>query len=172
MTPPDLDHLERLARAATAGEWYTDKTNVEPIEPAVRSTRRVHAMTDVVCRPTFDRDGAFIAALNPAVVLAWIAETRRLEAENAALRETLELISRLLAADLGDGSCCEQIDTLTRAALTPPDETQETTNTLLLEMERDGAFAQTQSQIAELESRLREAEAALAQMRKERDGKA
>lgn len=85
---PDLDKLEALARAATPGPWAWWTSNSvlrlsadDGIDGGVLHaySRRSHA--DICCG---ESDRAFIAAANPAAVLALIAIARRAQPEGEA----------------------------------------------------------------------------------------
>lgn len=85
---PDLDRLEALARAATPGPWTWWTSNSvlrlsadDGIDGGVLHaySRRSHA--DICCG---ESDRAFIAAANPAAVLALIALARRAKPEGEA----------------------------------------------------------------------------------------
>ncbi len=89
---PDLDALERLAKAATPGPWVYDgiafvgKENVpgkgfQMIADNDRETGCLRPRGFGAGLP-LDANGKFIAAANPQTVLALVAEVRRLrEAE-------------------------------------------------------------------------------------------
>ena len=69
MDDPQLDLLDALASAATPGPWVAEEDGV------VSSTNGL----PIVGRRwmLMDRDAAYIAAANPAIVLGLIAEVRR-----------------------------------------------------------------------------------------------
>lgn len=82
----DLDELERLAREATPGPWFSD---LDPVGTREMVTYRPDGETDYdICNcstgPKF-ADRHFIAAANPAVILEFVAEVRRLRADNERL---------------------------------------------------------------------------------------
>jgi hypothetical protein len=89
----DLDKLEALARVATEGPWHNapeDKPcdTVLSNTPTKRGnafipdeTERAYYGGFLVCESAAGSDREFIAALNPAVVLQWIAETRDKDAK-------------------------------------------------------------------------------------------
>jgi hypothetical protein len=88
-SPVDLDKLETLAKAATPGPW-THKSDINGLSNFVyqgssmrrRQVARTLKLSD-------DSDAAFIAALNPSVALAIIAEVRAARARNAFLEEVV-----------------------------------------------------------------------------------
>lgn len=74
----DLDELERLANAATPGEWVTldgDRFFARGPNPAIPLT-----VFQFWTRPS-PQDSAFIAAMNPVQTLALIKRVREAEAE-------------------------------------------------------------------------------------------
>jgi len=71
----DLDKLEALARAAMPGPWINGAHEVY----------QTFGECDRICKMMSAEDSAFIAALNPAVVLDWAELTRKQEAEIVAL---------------------------------------------------------------------------------------
>ena len=83
MTEEQRAELEKLARAATQGEW-----TFRPEDGRVRGDMHV-----VVWETPLDQDAAFIAAANPATVLDLLATIARLEAEAVKDGEALEKIS-------------------------------------------------------------------------------
>ncbi|MDD2966646.1 MAG: hypothetical protein PHN64_04010 [Desulfovibrionaceae bacterium] len=79
ITPEVLAYIEKKAKAATPGVWYPDGGGMSPT--AVRTLEKC------VCQfISKDDDAAYIAAASPGVVLALIAELRRLKLANAMLR--------------------------------------------------------------------------------------
>jgi len=82
------DELRALARAATPGPWQIGPKALDG-SLAVRTLpgERVHAMTDMVARPTVPADAAYIAAASPDVVLRLLAEIDEARADTAKLRE-------------------------------------------------------------------------------------
>ena len=119
----DYAELKRLAEAATPGEWKRDTRKFGgviyggPIQHWVNGSGQSQvAMTTGAdwMRPGETEGNAdFIAAANPAVVLALIAERDKLKAENEALR--LERKGKVLC-DL------ELFETLRDSAYTEADE--------------------------------------------------
>jgi hypothetical protein len=112
----DLAALKALAKAATPGPWHTGPTtpagnvwvyaNGEPIgEPDPSRTgyrawftlgfgRKVRdsqftAIQNIRAKNA-EADAAYIAAVSPEVVLAWIEHTRRLETQNKDLLDKLK----------------------------------------------------------------------------------
>ncbi len=77
--PLDLDELERLAKAATPGPW---KRCSPPLRrtfvaaPDSRGSRPVHLQ---VTEPCSEDDATYIAAANPATLLALIKRLREAE---------------------------------------------------------------------------------------------
>lgn len=93
MTPPrDLDALERLAKAATPGEWrvLTDyvagRERWEPV--AYCGTSHIWSDGPLVCDDG-RADAAFIAAANPETVLALLARLKEVERRNGELATAL-----------------------------------------------------------------------------------
>lgn len=70
---PDLDALAALAREATAGEWEAAR------EANTYWTVMIRGDTPLL-RYANECDAAYIAAANPAAILALIARVRELEA--------------------------------------------------------------------------------------------
>lgn len=78
--PTDLDALAALAREATAGPWFRPIAN----DTAIRSDDVDIAQTVGAYELEWQRmeaDAAYIAAANPAAVLALIARVRELEGD-------------------------------------------------------------------------------------------
>lgn len=109
----DLDQLEQAARAATAGEWthisYPSGTEFIRFgaEGPNRSYRGAHiTYADIAALGLSDEetargkwaDAAFIAAANPAVILALIERLRKAETEARQRRlerdDLLEMLAR------------------------------------------------------------------------------
>lgn len=82
---PDLDRLEALARAATPGPWKKDSSyTIGPVsDEDDQSYGFVIPLADVY-GDNRTPDAAFIAAANPAAVLALIALARRAQPEGEA----------------------------------------------------------------------------------------
>ena len=70
MDDPQLDMLDALASAATPGPWVAEEDGVFSSTNGLPIVGRRWML--------MDRDAAYIAATNPAVVLGLIAEARRL----------------------------------------------------------------------------------------------
>ena len=86
MTPADLSRLESLARKATPGPWFRPIAN----DTAVRSDDVDIAQTVGAYELEWERmeaDAAYIAAANPAAVLALIERVRELEGKLEAIRD-------------------------------------------------------------------------------------
>jgi hypothetical protein len=81
----DIDKLEALARAATPGPWAeaTRGPNNMPVI-GTRGLMLAHVVTGEGFQPQADANGAFIAAANPATVIALIEQARRATAPHAA----------------------------------------------------------------------------------------
>lgn len=107
----DLGELERLARAATPGEWRWDGDDRErgnlrapsrdtgPIQEYVlRAEHDYHRDRDEI--DALDGDAAFIAAANPAAILALISRLRGYEfALDTAQSQLVISNDRLRAAE-------------------------------------------------------------------------
>lgn len=76
MTDAELDDLEAKAKAATQGPWHRSGDSV---------IQTAHVTRDVWFIPKAESDVDYIAAANPATVLALIAEVRQLQDKNAWL---------------------------------------------------------------------------------------
>ena len=101
---PDLDKLEALARAATAGSWLyrRDPGNLIGAQHCVKLAGENGAWVcdciDNADRSTVggiagERNAAFIAGANPAAVLALIALARRAQPEGEAPQADLEQLN-------------------------------------------------------------------------------
>jgi hypothetical protein len=91
MTQPtqlDLDALQAAAEAATPGIWTTYKDGSEKLNNRCNVVESGCAM--VAYGQLSDEDANFIAAANPAVVLALIDRLRKAEAEAGLYREYYE----------------------------------------------------------------------------------
>lgn len=90
----DLDKLEELAKAATPGPWAQwDDGDVGTAYPVTRTRRRTGELVAVESdhvATTKHETGAFIAAANPAAVLALIADHRAALARIAKAEEVVE----------------------------------------------------------------------------------
>jgi hypothetical protein len=109
----DLDKIEALAKAAIAGPWEADTSGHNRIDLCNNVLFDSHGKSicdslnaDLVCvRPEYDEQGVsyfddgtlatfkFIAAINPAVVLQWVAETR---AKDVAMKSQIHMTEGLL----------------------------------------------------------------------------
>jgi hypothetical protein len=108
MTAVDLDKLEALAKAATAGPWRTDGRCIDqltdsagqgfPLDVYPDSVEVVRAGDDGGIPR--DADASFIAAAHPEAVLELVAEVRRLRAEVAAMRAVVDMIIREAIAEV------------------------------------------------------------------------
>lgn len=103
-TPADLDALENLAREAWPSPWeYRDDENgmyvcsISPDAPKHAAGNPVDLMADGG-EPTWK----FIAAANPAVVLALIAELRTARAALAITDEIVERTARAICTADGE----------------------------------------------------------------------
>lgn len=83
---PDLDHLEALARAATPGPWayQEDSDAYTHIVRPVASPGWIIASATQTSKPEGEANGRWIAAANPAAVLALIALARRAQPASEA----------------------------------------------------------------------------------------
>ncbi|MDN4038683.1 hypothetical protein [Massilia sp. YIM B02443] len=83
---PDLDHLEALARAATPGPWayQEDSDAYTHIVRPVASPGWIIASATQTSKPEGEANGRWIAAANPAAVLALIALALRAKPEGEA----------------------------------------------------------------------------------------
>lgn len=95
----DLDHLERLAKAATPGLWLPGDGERVPsdVVSAPDATRDgfddedyAHYGGALVAESMRPADREYIAAADPATVLALVAELRAARRERKALRSALE----------------------------------------------------------------------------------
>lgn len=87
MTPADLSRIETLAREATPGPWERDELQPRAVYRAKYDDclRRVSECPALYGQQAM-RDAAYIAAANPAAVLALIERVRELEADAARFR--------------------------------------------------------------------------------------
>jgi len=116
---PDLDKLEALARAATPGPWRHYKARLRPGAATVVNEVQPRSGEAIVRWSGFDgmnksksavtADARFIAAANPAAVLALIALARRAQPESEApapewgrVRTVADMVRNLLTLDQGD----------------------------------------------------------------------
>ena len=80
MTHEEMQELKRLAESATKREW---RYSVDKYDGIHAQHERVHGPTPTITSTVngdyFTRDMRFIAAANPAVVLALIARIEELE---------------------------------------------------------------------------------------------
>lgn len=83
MTPTDLSRLESLAREATPGEWETPADKPWRVYSGDVLIAVASGMTHPSDQVYADANAAYIAAANPAAVLALIERVRELEAVNA-----------------------------------------------------------------------------------------
>lgn len=94
--PTDLDALAALAREATAGEWFTDRPEVDRFDHVtghyttpdrmhvisrVKPDGQEYAVVAITDGADDEANAAYIAAANPAAVLALIARVRELEGD-------------------------------------------------------------------------------------------
>jgi len=95
MTPADLSRLESLAREATPGEWEAWDEPSEGAPTVARCNdngcREIAYITEHPHLPDPRKDAsanaAYIAAANPAAVLALIARVRELEGKLEDIRD-------------------------------------------------------------------------------------
>lgn len=78
----DLDELDRLAKAASPGPWCD--RGFGSIQPESGGSLVAVTVTKGGCLPGYVENSAFIAAANPAAILALTAEVRRLRAALSA----------------------------------------------------------------------------------------
>lgn len=103
ITPEKLDELERLARAATPGPWEYEDMSQSVYGNSVGGCRlemSMHLVADIRGWGHYrylpngqeiqDATGNFIAAANPAAILALIERVRTQDAEIARLREAMQ----------------------------------------------------------------------------------
>lgn len=84
MSVTDLNRLRELAQAATPGPWAEAPESGTNGWYAVEYLNEDARGTDVALRITSAQDAEFIAAINPAVVLALIERAEKAEASIAA----------------------------------------------------------------------------------------
>lgn len=103
---PDLDELERLAKAATPGPWevYSEPDVGMPSTlMALRpSGDRVIKFFRDPLEPLSREDLDFAAAANPATMLALIARIRELEAREASIEGALTKASLIDSERISD----------------------------------------------------------------------
>lgn len=75
----DIDALEVLAKAATPGPWCD--RGFGSIQPESGGSLVAVTVTKGGCLPDYVENSAFVAAANPASILALIAEVRALRAD-------------------------------------------------------------------------------------------
>ncbi len=92
LKPGDHAELARLAEAATPGPWKACGTIYEHMNCEVRGGEKGEgqAIAQVWDGPNAFKDGQFIAAANPATVLALIAENQALRGERDAAQSGVE----------------------------------------------------------------------------------
>lgn len=78
--PTDPDKLEALARAATPGEWFIYKA----------TPWQIHDKDKLVATARHKNNAAYIAAANPAAILALIERVRVAETALADVRDTCD----------------------------------------------------------------------------------
>jgi len=90
----DKSALKALAEAATPGPWQLVSEGI----------RRIESASEFVCESggMEDQDAAFIAAANPATILALLAEIHSLECRFEVSEDTLGVIRGCLKAAEGD----------------------------------------------------------------------
>ena len=108
----DLDDLERKAREATPGPWRVDGYDCETGQhAAVVRSAAPDEQWDPVPQPIAECDAEYIAAANPATVLALCAEVRRLREYDrpcARCHATTGARSGPLNADFHCSSCVRE----------------------------------------------------------------
>lgn len=100
MTPDDLDRLRKLAAEATPGPWkYMPKICTVYAE----GTRVAEVLTAGGPVSPLQPDGLYIAAANPATVLALLDRIKELEAARSrAVAEERERCARVAESYFGD----------------------------------------------------------------------
>jgi len=83
-SPTDLSRLETLAREATPGDWYVDPVRY----PHTVGDPDGHRIVETYGKNRA-ANAAYIAAANPAAVLALIERVRELEADAARFRHII-----------------------------------------------------------------------------------
>lgn len=98
--PLDLDAIEAVADAATPGPWTVDSSI--PYGHRVGSSDEADwvAWTGEHGETGSEADAAFIAAVNPVVALALVAEVRRLRVELERRTEDLAFLERTTLPEL------------------------------------------------------------------------
>lgn len=86
----DLDELRKLAEAATPGPWHFHQDDGTALDISEVCIPRPEEDVDLsIASLLEDRDGAFIAAANPATVLALLDRVERAEAATERIREAV-----------------------------------------------------------------------------------
>jgi hypothetical protein len=102
----DLDELRKLAKVATPGPWHfhqDDGTALDISEVCIPRPEEEDVDLSIASLLE-DRDGAFIAAANPQVILELIERVREAEAErDAALARIAELERELTLLQVPEG---------------------------------------------------------------------
>ena len=100
---PDLAELRRLAEAATPGPWRTEYLMGagNDLLTAIIAGRATPDDLRVIGSTLAERDGKFVAAASPAVVLALLAERDALAAKLGAVRALAEHYAGLTNVDAG-----------------------------------------------------------------------
>jgi hypothetical protein len=96
----NLDELERLAKAATPGPWCD--RGFGSIQPESGGSLVAVTVTKGGCLPDYVENSAFIAAANPAAILALIAEVRALREDAERWQTHVRLIRNRHAADVAN----------------------------------------------------------------------
>lgn len=95
----NIDELERLAKAATPGPWCD--RGFGSIQPEIGGSLVAVTVTKGGCLPGYVENAAFIAAANPAAILALIAEVRALREKEKAWPDVFG--DRLVSVDIHQG---------------------------------------------------------------------
>lgn len=110
MTDEQLSALEAAARAATPGEWFTDRPEVDRFDPVtghyttpdrmhvisrVKHDGHDYAIVAITDGEMDESNAAYIAAANPAAVLALIQRVREAEGHR---NDKASALTELLAA--------------------------------------------------------------------------
>lgn len=115
MTAVDHAELKRLAEGATPGPWNNSGRSVDDFDAEcmmrMEWIANGAADDDDDLNANVENDAAFIAAANPAVVLALLSEIEGLKAERDEARASRKIISGG-AMDMGAmyASACERAD--------------------------------------------------------------
>ena len=101
LTPEPIAELRRLAEAATPGPWRTEYLMGagNDLLTAIIAGRATPDDLRVIGSTLAERDGKFVAAASPAVVLALLDELDELRAEVGVRRDARKALAHKLVAD-------------------------------------------------------------------------